>query len=243
VKELMRAAWEQSVKARGAIPGFLERELAALVQADQVPWDVLLAEAIVAARRTRIVDAMATPNLALLAEDEFEPWPGQGLDPEFGLVWITDTSGSVKDAEYLRAIAVLNSLLAVDRRIRCRHILIDAVIEKEVEVDNLEGPRPGDHRRVGYGGTCYRGAFKRILARDGPEDWAPEAERCEEAPSPPDLVIVFTDGGVWIKGECFPEYRPACPIIWLVAPDAPSRLPDGMEEGQGDRVIRMVSRG
>jgi hypothetical protein len=159
------------------------------------------------------------------------------------VVWITDTSGSVEDAEYLRAIAVLNSLLAVDRRVRCRHILIDAVIEKELEVDNLEAPNPGDGSRVGYGGTCYRGAFKRIAGRDGSEDWAPTAARCEEAPSAPDLVVVFTDGGVTIKGECFPEYRPGCPVIWLVSPEAPSRLPAGMEEGQGDRVIRMVRRG
>jgi predicted metal-dependent peptidase len=243
MKQLVKTAFEQTERAKGSIPGGLRSLVEAILAEDQVPWDAIFADCVEAQIRTKLTSSMGAPNAALMALDDVEPWPGHGLDPEFCVIWITDTSGSVADAEFARAIGVMNALLATDHRIRCRHIMVDAVIQKEVEVNNIEAPpQSKDHERAGYGGTRYGPAFRRILGETDVADFAPGAERCEEPPRSPDLVIVFTDGEVTLEGDCIPDYHPSCPIVWLVAPSHQGSLPPGMDDAAPDRVIEMKSQ-
>ena len=132
----------------------------------------------------------------------------------------------------------MNSLMAVDKNIHLRNIQCDYNIQHEEETDNLTDPdKHKDIVRHGYGGTSYVSAFKRIMGCDEPRDWTQGAQKCEEPPPKPDLIVVVTDGGVVIEGEVFPKYRPNCPIIWLITPHG--YVAQGMNNVPPDVVVKM----
>lgn len=117
----------------------------------------------------------------------------------------------------------------------------DAAMQKEVKVTNIEPP--GDEyvkelqNRRGHGGTVYTPFFKRVAGVDEPNDWVPGAPRLDERHPKPDLMVICTDGGVGLMGECFPKYKPDCPIIWLLMPNC--RPVPGMDNVPPDRIIEM----
>lgn len=243
-RQLAKSAWEQTVKSRGFVPGHIQGIIKKLLMEERIPWHWFLQDAIQEQICSKIVESMGSPNLSLLNEDTMEPWPGSELDHVFNVVWITDTSGSMGDVEVSRGFAVMNSLMAQNKSIRCRHIQVDANIQHEEETDNLQIPdETKDQERYGYGGTVYLPAFKRILGCDEPQDWSPNAEHCDEPVPKADLVVVLTDGYVGIDGECFPQFHPGCPIIWLVTPAHAKPLPPGINHVPPDHVIQMFPIG
>lgn len=244
-RQLVRSAHEQTIRARGFVPGYAKGLIDALLAAEQIPWTWLFRDEIQGKISSKVVEAMATPNVSLINEMSMEPWPGYMLEQEFNVIWFTDTSGSMCDKEYARACTEMNHLLNINKNIRVRIIQCDAMIQHEEEVDNIQPPDTGAEakKRYGYGGTVYTPGFKRILGVDERHDWAPDAweSKCQDPPPKADLLVVYTDGGVVIEGEVFPQYHPGCPILWLLAPNC-HPVP-GMSNAPPDRVIEMYDMG
>lgn len=241
-KILVRSAHEQfRARGRGFMPANIEKLVGGLLAEEQVPWTWLFNDLVATSVCPKVIEEMACPNLMLINDMGVEPWPGFSLDQEFHIAWVTDTSGSMSDPEYARACVELNGLLKQNRNIRLRYIECDAAIQKEMYVDNLQPPDEEELKKVrsrrGYGGTVYTPVFRRLLGVDTPDDWANPALRPTEVPRRPDLVIVATDGGVVIEGECFPQYHPGVPIIWLITPG--NHPVKGMNDVPPDHVVRM----
>lgn len=241
-KRLVKSAHDQiTTRARGFAPSNIEQLVASLLAQEQVPWTWLFSDIIATSIAPKVVEEMACPNLMLINDMNVEPWPGFALDHEFHIAWLNDTSGSMQNKEYARACVELNGLLKMNKNIRLLYLECDAAMQKEMYVDNLEPPDDDTLRKVrsrrGFGGTVYTPAFKRILGIDEPSDWANPANRPADVPRRPDLLIVYTDGGVVIEGEVFPQFHPGCPIVWLVAPGC-GTVP-GMNDVPPDHVIKM----
>jgi predicted metal-dependent peptidase len=241
-KRLVKSAHEQiAARGRGFAPNGIEELVGSLLAQEQVPWTWLFNDLIATSIAPKVIEEMACPNLMLINDMNVEPWPGFALDHEFHIAWLNDTSGSVNNREYARACLELNGLLKMNKNIRLRYMECDAAMQKEMFVDNLEPPDEEEMKKVrtrkGFGGTVYTPAFKRILGLDTPADWARSAARPTELPRRPDLLIVYTDGGVVIEGEVFPQFHPQCPIIWLVAPGC--HTVPGMNDVPPDHVVKM----
>ena len=237
-KRLVRTAYAQTMKTRGSLPGAMAGLIDSFMKDDQVPWHGILKEIIQAQVCSKMQEVVGPPNLAMINNDHFEPFPGYSLDFAFNIIWMDDTSGSVSDVEFARGRATMNALMQGDKNIKLRNIQCDYAIQHEEETDNLQEAKPAeDLIRHGYGGTSYVPAFKRILGVDEDEDWVMGATKCDEPPPKPDLIIVVTDGGVCIEGELFPKYRPPCPIIWLVTPN--NQPAPGMNNVPPDIIVQM----
>jgi len=242
-RQLVRGAHEQTKRSRGFVPAEIEKMVERLLEADQTPWDWLLDDQLASSVASKVEEAMVMPNLSFINEDHLEPWPGLALNFAFNITWIDDISGSVSSPEHARACRCVNSLMASNKNVKLTYMQVDAALHLEEATDNLQSPDPEKLKemlaRRGAGGTVYTPAFKRILNVDTPSDWVrPELKPREPHPKP-DLVIVTTDGGVRIEGECFPVYHPGCPIIWLVLPG--NRPAPGMNDSAPDRVIEMFN--
>lgn len=240
-KRLVRSAHEQTKRTRGFIPADVQKLVDGLLKDEQVPWNWIFQDDLAAAVCSRMIEAMVMPNLSLINEDYLEPWPGNALDMAFNVTFLSDTSGSMHDDEYARAVSEVNHLLAINKSVKLTYIECDAAMQKEQRVDNMSLPDEAEleklRTRKGYGGTVYTPAFKRILGLDTDRDWLDPSCRPEEPHQRPDLMIVYTDGGVSLEGECFPQYHPGCPIIWLLAPGCSPCT--GMTNTSPDRLIQM----
>lgn len=238
---LARSANERATRDRGYLHGNVQRIIDALLEPEQIPWDTFLRDLIQGAITARVQEEMTSPNLSLINEDYLEPWPGQTLEFGFNITWMTDTSGSMGDEEYARACACINSLLAQNKSVFVTYVECDAALQKEVKVSNVEPPSEEYlkelQNRRGHGGTVYTPFFKRVAGVDSPGDWVHGAPRLEEKHPKPDLMVICTDGGVGLMGECFPQYKPECPIIWLLMPGC--HAPEGMDNIAPNRLIEM----
>jgi hypothetical protein len=235
-RQLAKGAYEQTVKSRGFVPGYIKGLVAPLLKDEQIPWHWFFQDCIQAQITSRIIEAMASPNVSLINLDHIEPWPGQALDSEFNVCWITDTSGSMGDGEFARARAVMNGLMAVDKRIKLRDIQVDTLIQHEEEKDNCDTPEL-TNERFGYGGTTLVAAFRRALGAEIQEEWAPDAwaTKCEEPPPRPDLIVCYTDG--YTEPMTEPEHHPGCAVIWLITPDG--QAAPGMSNVAPEHIIKM----
>ena len=235
-RQLAKAAYEQTLKSRGTVPGYIKGLVAPLLKDEQIPWHWFFQDCIQASITYKIIEAMASPNVSLINLDYIEPWPGQALDMEFNVVWITDTSGSMGDGEFGRARAVLNQMMNVDRSIKLRDIQVDTHIQHEEEKDNCETLEIGNER-FGYGGTTLAAAFRRAMGVDTPEDWVPDAwaSKCEEPPKSVDLIVCYTDG--YTEPMTEPIHHPGCAVIWLITPDG--HVAEGMSDVPPEHVIKM----
>lgn len=237
-RQMIRSAYNQTVKGRGNLPGYLVGMIKNFLKDDQVPWDRVFQDIVAAQVCSKLQEAVGPPNLAMLNDENYLPHPGYTLDFVYNVIWVDDTSGSMSDKEVARGRAVMNSLMASNNSIKLRNIQVDATIQHEEDTTNLDTPYDfKEYERHGYGGTVYSPAFRRILGLDTKEDWHPQAKQCDEPPPRPDLVVVVTDGGVILEGEVFPQYKPECPIIWLVTPSG--HPAPGMSNVPPDVVIEM----
>lgn len=240
-QQLARSANERVHRDRGYMSGNVQRIIDALLEPEQLPWDMFLRDIIQGAITARVMEEMTSPNLSLINEDYLEPWPGQTLEFGFNITWMTDTSGSMGDDEYARACACINSLLAQNKSVFVTYCECDAAMQKEVKVTNVEPPTEEYikelQNRRGHGGTVYTPFFKRVAGADSPGDWVRNAPRLEDKHPKPDLMVICTDGGVGLMGECFPQYQPECPIIWLLMPGC--HPCEGMDNIAPNRLIEM----
>jgi predicted metal-dependent peptidase len=235
-KQLAKSAYEQTVKARGTLPGHVKGLVGPLLKDEQIPWHWFFQDCIQAQITSRFLEGMACPNVSFINLDYIEPWPGQVLDSEFSVVWITDTSGSMGDGEFARARAVLQSLMSVDKRIKLRDIQVDTHIQHEEEKDNCDTIELTNERH-GYGGTTLVSAFRRALGTDKQDEWTPSAwaSKCDEPPARADLIICYTDG--YTEPMTMPEHHPGCAVIWLITPDG--QPAEGMSSVPPEHIIKM----
>jgi predicted metal-dependent peptidase len=240
-QSLARSAKERTTRDRGYMAGNIQKIIDMLLEPEQIPWDLFLRDLIQGAITSRIHEEMGSPNLSVINEDSFEPWPGQTLEFGFNITWMTDTSGSMGDDEYARACACINSLLAQNKSVFVTYCECDAAMQKEVKTSNVEPPSEEYLKelqlRRGHGGTVYTPFFRRVAGCDDESDWAQGAPKLDEKHPKPDLMVICTDGGVGLMGECFPKYKPDCPIIWLLMPGC-HPVP-GMDNVSPDRVVEM----
>ena len=240
-RRLVKSAHQQTILSRGTVPADIQQMVESLMVPEQIPWHWLLDDLLATHISSRVIEEMVMPNIGLLNLDDVEPWPGTSLDFAFNITWMTDTSGSMGDPEYARGCNCMNSLMAIHKNIKLTYVECDAALQKEMVVDNISVPDEETialmKTRAGYGGTVYVPFFKRVLGLDSPTDWRDPALRPKDPMNKPDLIIIVSDGGVNILPECFPKYRPDCPIIWLITPGM-HPVP-GMENVSPDRVIQM----
>lgn len=242
-KQLVKTA-EAQTRERGFLPGSVRKSIEALLKEEPIPWHVIFSDIVTSAIAGKVLEEMAMPNLTLLHDDYVEPWPGFTLDRSFHIVFAVDTSGSMGDSEFARACSQINAILRLNKFVKLTVIHVDATLQREEVVDNIEPPSQEElsklRERAGYGGTSYVPLFKRICGIDTDNDWISPQARPADSVKDVDLVIVATDGGVCIEGEVFPQYRPNIPIVWLVMPGC--YVPPGMSDVAPDRVIKMVSQ-
>lgn len=243
-RSLVKSAHEQTARSRGTVPSHIEKLVKGLLEEPPTPWDLIFEDVVASSIASKIIEEIAMPNPNLINEWNIEPWPGHSLEHAYNIIWVDDTSGSMGDTEYLRGCMRFNQLLDQNRQVKVWRIQCDAAIQAVMrDVSNITPPSPDEleelHKRRGYGGTVYSPVLRYILGRDTPHDWVDPSIRPEEPVPKPDLIIWTTDGGVVLNGECFPEYRPPCPIVWLLMPGC--RAPEGMDNTAPDRVIEMFN--
>jgi predicted metal-dependent peptidase len=241
-RSLVKTAHEQTARSRGTVPAYIEKIVKGLLEEPPTPWDLIFEDVVASSIASKIIEEIAMPNPNLINEFMIEPWPGHSLENCFNILWVRDTSGSMGDIEHLRGCMRFNNLLEQNRQVNVTLIDCDAAIQfVKMNVTNVMPPSPEEleelQTRHGGGGTVYSPVFRYIQGRDLPSDWISPETKPEQPLPKPDLIIWTTDGGVILNGECFPEYRPSCPIVWLLMPGCSA--PPGMENTAPDRVISM----
>lgn len=241
-KGIVRRAHNETKRDRGTVPAWIEALVKQLLEDEETPWDLIFMDVVGSSISSKIIEEIAMPNPNLINEMWVEPWPGYSMDFAYNIIWLDDTSGSMGDNEYARGCARMNQLLEQNRQVKVWRVQGDAAIQKvHKEVSNIQPPTEEElaefNIRHGRGGTSYRPFFKYVAGRDEPHDWIHPEVKPEDPLPKPDLIIVVTDGGVQIEGECFPEYRPSCPIVWLLMPGCVA--PPGMNNTAPDKLIKM----
>jgi predicted metal-dependent peptidase len=234
-KVLIGRVVETTRKLRGFIPSHVQADIDQILTEEVVPWHHVLNDVIASQIGGKLRETMASPDLTLLELDHVEPFPGTTLDPKFTIGWLMDCSGSVSGPEFGKAVSVMNHLMAQNAAVECYYIECDARIQFEELTKQLEYD-PTTRKRHGHGGTVYVPAFRRFLNRATQEDY--DGFKMPEAAVPKiDLLVVATDGGVVIRGECFPDLHPGCPILWLVSEHGSA--PHGIDDVPPDRIIKV----
>lgn len=223
--EIVRTAIEQTKKARGTIPGCMEKIIETLLQESKIPWNIILRNHIRSVISSKMVHSIIQPNTALYPamEDGIEPFPGYNHDFTFRITDASDASGSVTDAEYLTFISELAAIVQQFQGIELRHIGFDHGIQYEKVytktstdseiVEMIQELRT----RHGYGGTDFCAPFKRVLGLDTEKDWTKNYD--PKPLSPTDLMVIFTDGEAPVsskRGGPMPHLKPPCPVIWVI---------------------------
>jgi predicted metal-dependent peptidase len=241
-RSLVKSAHEQTLRSRGTLPSNIEKLVKGLLDEPPTPWDLIFEDVVASSIASKVIEEIVMPNPNLINDTMVEPWPGHSLEHAFNIIWYDDTSGSMGDSEYLRGCTRFNQLLDQNRQVKVWRIQGDAAIQAVMkDISNITPPTSDEldelHKRRGYGGTSYAPFFRYLANRDEPGDWISPEVKPEDPVPRPDLIVVTTDGGVVIDGECFPEYRPPCGIVWLLMPGC--RAPAGMDNAAPDRVIEM----
>jgi predicted metal-dependent peptidase len=103
-----------------------------------------------------------------------------------------DLSGSVSDAEILRAVSEISPILQNMKPSKLHLVQFDTAIK---QVDVLKTPRELSKIKLhGRGGTLISPVI----------DWATQNK--------PAVILIFTDG----QFNFYDSTPPACPVVWLI---------------------------
>jgi predicted metal-dependent peptidase len=194
LKETVTKAAQETLKARGTIPGHLEDLIKKLSQST-VNWIALLRNAIINAIRTNKKRSMKRPNRRSFGIPGGFHFPGKSKDKTFSVVFLVDTSGSMGNEELGQAIGELETLRKVNKSMTITVIEADVVIHKEYE---LEVGQEVQRNMLGRRGTDFNLALARAKELN------------------PGICFYFTDG---FGGEVQIENRVKCPFYWIVTPN------------------------
>lgn len=213
--EILKQAYEATTKLRGTVPGGMQGQIEKMLVEPEVPWTELMRDWVLGNLGRTFTDTTRLPSNTLLNVDWVEPFPGTVFEPEVNVTWITDTSGSMSDDEFKKAIGNMSQLMAQTRAIRVHHIQVDTVIQNETAHDNsMQDDYDGTYGRYGYGGTRLEAAFARAVNIDLGA-WREGVERVDDVRQP-DLMVVFTDGYIEDMAPVLEKYHPGCPTLWLI---------------------------
>ena len=216
-KKLVKSAYRQTVKNRGTISGELQNYIDALLEEPTIPWNVILRRIVKRAIASKLQESLIWPNVALL-EDEvqdsgIEPFPGLQNDYGFVIHLCLDSSGSVRDEEYVLFLQELKGILQEDQMVEMKAVIFDAQIQEEKTVASFTELEELRHRK-GYGGTDFGPPLRRAGGIDTEEDWEGGKSKELARPRKADLVIMLTDGEAPI-----PEYKPPGTLLWVLTPE------------------------
>ena len=230
-KEMVRQAVRDTERSRGLIPLGLKGMYKDLLEESVVPWTDLFKDWLSTNITNQLEESLATPNVALLNLEWCEPYPGMSYTTDFTVAWLSDTSGSMGDKEFLQAQAEINQILAVNKRVRVHHIQIDTAIHDETLVSHMDFE---PQSRFGYGGTRLAAAIRRFMG-DEPEagDIGDNANLLDFPPTKHEVMIIYTDGYIEDMTEARAKFQG--PVLWLLTT---SNLPRGIDPHK-DTVIRV----
>lgn len=194
------AAQWQGQQGAGELPDSLLREVAGLLR-PKMPWTERLLRGVEGHLRGGAL-GYARPSRRSLAADLLLPGPGRRR-ARLGLV--LDTSGSVGERELAAFLGGVRRL-AESTEASLRVLQVDAAIQADQDVEDLDAWMRGGARLRGGGGTDFQD-LPAALAHH------PEME-------PVDLALVFTDGEPlrWPDPKAWP-----CPVVVVTTRTLPPR--------------------
>ena len=183
-----------TAKAVGKMPANLDRWVDALLNPKVNLRELLrkLMEKTVG----REVSTWATPHRRRLVTQKLylPSYAGTSMKT---VVWVTDTSGSIGQAEYDAAWTEFCDVLTVCRPKTTILMDCDTQVHNVHEIDDCDNVSPLQFPLSGGGGTSFRPPFDRV----------------REMGIEPAVLVYFTDG----YGE-FPP-NPGYPVIWVMTTD------------------------
>jgi len=244
VIDIVKKAYEQTMRRRGTIPSGVKQIVDALLQEPQVPWEHIFRNMLRSSIAAKMVESALIPNYALLPVmcKGILPYPGMQNDLSFNISVHIDTSGSISDQDFITFMTEVAGIIKSVSGIKMHLLMFDAVIQYEeflsvADVDQVHrqlktyGTNTFD--RYGRGGTDFCPSFKRMV---GAEEYRDRSESCggnfeEHRMFKPDLMVFLTDGCSAVKeeqGGPIPRYKPECPVIWVICGGSNGTVDDAM---------------
>jgi predicted metal-dependent peptidase len=231
-RQMVRQAIRDTERSRGLVPLGLQGMYKDLLDDPQVHWTEMFKDWLSTNVINQLEETIAMPNLALLGVDWCEPYPGMCYTTDFTIAWLTDTSGSMQDAEFIKAVSEVNFIMATNKRVKVHMIQIDTAIHHEMLVSQIDWEPPN---RYGYGGTRLAAAIRRFMG-DEPEngDLGDKAVLLENPPTKHEAMIIYTDAYIEDLTEARAKFPG--PVVWLITTDA---TPRGVDPHK-DTLIRIT---
>jgi predicted metal-dependent peptidase len=248
-KEMVKHAYDQTIRRRGTIPMEIKSEVEALLKEPEVPWDQILRNMIRSSIIAKMYESAVIPNYSLLPVMGLGiiPYPGLQCDTAVNVSVLIDTSGSISDSDFIKFVTELNGVLQSTHGIKLHVVMFDAFVQyehymSELEADTLRAEMKSgkaSYNRHGRGGTDFNPPFQCVKGVD--RDTIPRTENCagnweEHKFQKPDLVVFLTDGCAPVDEESggpIPIYQPDCPVIWVVCGGSRAEVHPAM----GQRVV------
>jgi predicted metal-dependent peptidase len=248
-KEMVRHAYEQTIRRRGTIPNEIRSEVEALLKEPEVPWDQILRNMMRSSIIAKMYESAVIPNYSLLPVMGMGiiPYPGLQCDTAINVSVLIDTSGSISDNDFIKFVTELNGVLQCTHGVNMHVVMFDAYIQYEHYLSELEADElrtemkagKASYDRHGRGGTDFNPPFQCVSGVD--RDTIPRISNCagnwaEHRFKKPDLVVFLTDGCAPVDEESggpIPVYQPDCPVIWVICGGSHAQVHPAM----GQRVV------
>ena len=250
IKEMVKNAYDQTVRRRGTIPAEIKSYVEELLKEPEVPWEQIFRNMLRSSIIAKMDESAVIPNYSLLPVmgQGILPYPGLQCDTAINISIVIDTSGSINDKDFIKFVTELGGIVNCSLGIRLHIVMFDAVIQYEeflsdIEVEEmravLKTNKTNTHTRYGRGGTDFNPPFQCVKGVS--RDEIPRAEACggnweEHSFQKPDLVVFLTDGCAPVSEDDsgpIPAYQPDCPVIWVICGGTSAQVHPAM----GQRVV------
>ena len=213
-RKITRQAARQTQKACGNIPAAVQSVVEELMADPVIPWQEVLRGMLRSKISQKLDESTAYPNVALLHDDAYEPYPGFQNNFTFDILAAFDTSGSMSEEEFKDCRKELCGLLDAEDGVSVRLIQYDCGIQHEVALTSDDSQElKKTFYRYGRGGTSFSEPLRYARLEDTDKDWVAGAQKEERHGGPFDLMLMFTDGGAPVP---LPKLDPQIPLIWVL---------------------------
>lgn len=222
VKKALNSAKSRGMGSSDSLIAWCEEKL----KEPTLNWKDVLRRVVSTSKPARVVRSMRRARLRTALIPGAMPFPGRVKVPEFNIVAILDTSGSVDDYMIRELNAELSALYSQDGT----NITL---VQCDTKIKSIE-PYKGSLEHIrGRGGTDFNPPFEWLATGEG---------YSEIPPTNVDLVLYATDG------ECpLPEQKnrviPDSKVIWLLASEGRIPREDSYWGDRPDKVYGKCSYG
>ena len=231
-RKIARQAARQTKKSRGVIPGNIKEIMEELLAIPVIPWQEVLRGQLRSAVSQKLDESTAYPSVALLNDDEYEPYPGFQNNFTFNILAAFDTSGSMSSDDFIDCCRELRGLLEKEEGVTVMLLHFDWGIQYEEELTSDDAEKlQRSVARYGCGGTSFEGPLRYAARVDTDKDWTIEKDPEIRRGAAFDLMLMFTDGYAPIP---LPDLDPKIPLFWVLTED-------GKEDQKMKHVLRMES--